>query len=104
MMSIASDFLAFWGLSASGIGSDTTCSSIDFAFQCTAWPLILLEKHCKLWEKGSLLTSLTSQVSTAASLGVDELSPGSAAPTSSASAGDLPALLRLTDRSSRGRT
>lgn len=37
-------------------------------FPVSCLPLILLEKHCKLWEQGSLLTSLTSQVSTAASL------------------------------------
>lgn len=63
----------------SDIGSGAQCSSIDFAFHGAAWPLILLEKQCKLWGKGSLLTRLTSWVSAAACPGVDALSPGSAA-------------------------
>lgn len=50
-----------------GIGGGAQCSSLDFAFHGTAWPLILLEKR-KLWGKGSLLTQRTPWVSTAQGL------------------------------------
>lgn len=78
-MSLTSRFLFFPLVITSDTNIGAQCSSIDFAFHSTAWPLILLEKHCKLQGKGSLLTRLTSRVSAAACPGLDELSPGSAA-------------------------
>lgn len=103
-MSISTDFLTpdlgylFFSLViASDISNGSECSSIDFAFQCAAWPLILLEEHCKLWGKGSLLAFLTFRVSAAACLGVDELSQGSVTTTSSARGYDLPTFLRSSD-------
>ena len=54
----------------SGLGAQF--SSIDLASRSTAQLLILLEKRCKLWGKGSLLTWLTLWVSTAACTGADE--------------------------------
>lgn len=80
---------------AGALGGGSQCCSIDFAFQSTAWPLILLEKHCKLWGKGSLLTCLTSWVSAAACPGVDELSRGPVTCASSARGSDLPALSQI---------
>lgn len=54
-----------------------------------AWPLDLLEKHCTLWGKGSLLTRLTSHVNGPACPGADELPQGSAAAASSAEGGGV---------------
>lgn len=66
-------------------------------------PLILLEKHRKLWGKGVLLTRLTSRVSGPACLGADALSQVSAAVVSSAEGWyDLPTFLRSSDGSSGG--
>ena len=56
----------------SGLGHGAQCSSIDLASRSAAQPLNLLEKRCKLWGKGSLLTWLTLWVSTAACTGAEE--------------------------------
>lgn len=99
-LSLTSRFPFFPLVITSGTSIGAQCSSIDFAFRSTAWPLIVLEKHCKLWGKGSLLTRLPSWVSAAACAGVDELSQGSAAAASPARGSILPLLLRPYDWSS----
>ena len=99
-LSLTSRFLFFPLVITSDSSIGAQCSSFDFAFRSTAWPLILLEKHCKLWGKGSLLTGLPLWVSAAARPGVDELSQGSAAAASPARGSVLPHMLRPCDWSS----